>query len=157
MCRVELKDETCLVPPANDCGDDAADDQMDLLQSSSKLESLMEILAASAADSKTVIFSQWTRFLDIVQARLDREGYKYCRIDGTMSAPKRDIALRSLEQDPECTIMLASLGVCAVGLNLTAANQVILADTVCILAMGRLELRNLYVTRNYVRRCLIQI
>ena len=129
MCRVELKDETCLVPPANELGDDAADDDMDLHQSSSKLESLMEILAASADDSKTVIFSQWTRFLDTVQARLDREGYKYCRIDGTMSAPKRDIALRSLEQDSECTIMLASLSVCAVGLNLTAANQVVLADT----------------------------
>jgi SWI/SNF-related matrix-associated actin-dependent regulator of chromatin subfamily A3 len=130
MCRVELKDETCLVPPTNECGDDEADDQMDLLQSSSKLESLMEILSATGDDSKTAIFSQWTKFLDIVQARLDREGYKYCRLDGTMNATKRDAALRSLEQDPECTILLASLGVCAVGLNLTAANQIILSDTV---------------------------
>ena len=46
-----------------------------------------------------------------------------------MSAQKRDAALQSLEKDSECTIMLASLGVCAVGLNLTAANQIILSDT----------------------------
>ena len=130
MCRADLKDEACLVPPANECGDEGADDEMDLTQSSSKLESLMQILGATKSKGdKTVIFSQWTKFLDIVQARLDTEGYKYCRLDGTMQAHKRDAALQSLENDNDCTILLASLGVCAVGLNLTAANQVILSDT----------------------------
>ena len=129
MCRAELKDETCLVSPANECGDDSADERMDLNQSSSKLESMMEILAATDTKDKTAVFSQWTKFLDIVQARLDREGYQYCRIDGTMSASQRDAALESLKHNKDCKIMLASLGVCAVGLNLTAANQVILSDT----------------------------
>lgn len=130
MCRADLGDDACLVHPANECGDAIADDEMDLTQSSTKLESMMEILSATKAEGdKTIVFSQWTRFLDIVQARLDRDGYKYCRIDGTMNAQKRDAALRALDEDPKCTIMLASLGVCAVGLNLTAANQVILADT----------------------------
>ena len=130
LCRAELKDNSCLVQPANECGDTKADDEMDLTQSSSKLETMMEILGATKTEGdKTIIFSQWTRFLDIVQAHLDREGYKYCRIDGTMPPAKRDAALRALSEDPECTIMLASLGVCAVGLNLTAANQVILSDT----------------------------
>ena len=130
MCRAELPDDTCLVAPANECGDESADDEMDLTQSSSKLESMMQILGATKSKGdKTVIFSQWTRFLDIIQARLDRDGYKYCRLDGTMSAQKRDAALQALETDPDCTILLASLGVCAVGLNLTAANQIILSDT----------------------------
>ncbi|KAM0723526.1 hypothetical protein Q7P37_000513 [Cladosporium fusiforme] len=130
MCRAELKDESCLVEPVNDCGDDVADDEMDLNASSSKLDALMTILAATKAkNDKTVIFSQWTRFLDLVQARLEREGYKFCRIDGTMPAPKRDEALRALENDGKTTIMLASLGVCAVGLNLTSANQIILSDS----------------------------
>ena len=130
MCRAELKDETCLVAPANDCGDEDADDEIDLTQSSTKLESMMEILGATKEKGdKTIIFSQCTRFLDIVQARLDGDGYKYCRLDGTMPAQKRDTALQTLENDSECTVMLASLGVCAVGLNLTAANQIILSDT----------------------------
>lgn len=103
---------------------------MDLNQSSSKLEALIEILGATKTEGdKTIIFSQWTRFLDIVQARLDREGFEFCRIDGTMKTQQRDAALQSLESDPKCTVMLASLGVCAVGLNLTAANQIILSDT----------------------------
>lgn len=130
MCRAELKDDSVLVSPANECGDVEADDEMDLTQSSTKLDSMMEILEASKASAdKTVIFSQWTRFLDIVQARLDRDGFKYSRIDGTMNAQARDASLRALDEDPECTILLASLGVGAVGLNLTAANQVILSDT----------------------------
>ena len=130
MCRAELKDETVLVEPTNDCGDEEKDDEMDLTQSSSKVESMMKILEATKAKGdKTVVFSQWTKFLDIVQARLDREGYRYCRLDGTMSAAKRDAALHTLEDNADTTIMLASLGVCAVGLNLTAANQIILSDS----------------------------
>ncbi|KAK3678603.1 hypothetical protein LTR78_001901 [Recurvomyces mirabilis] len=129
MCRADLKDDSVLVSPAHE-GDEEADDEMDLTQSSSKLEALVEILGATKAKhDKTIIFSQWTRFLDIVQSRFNRDGYKYCRIDGTMSAQKRDAALQALEKDDDCTVMLASLGVCAVGLNLTAANQVILSDT----------------------------
>lgn len=46
-----------------------------------------------------------------------------------MSVRLRDSALHALEEDPDCTIMLASLGVCSVGLNLVAANQVILSDS----------------------------
>lgn len=130
MCRAELKDETCLVQPANDCGDDSADDEMDLTASSSKLEALLKILNASKnTGNKTVIFSQWTRYLDIVQSRLDSEGFKYCRIDGTMKASQRDESLHALEDDDDCTIMLASLNVCAVGLNLVAANQIVLSDS----------------------------
>ena len=56
-------------------------------------------------------------------------GYKYTRIDGSMSAIARDAALEALDNDPETTIMMASLSVCSVGLNLVAANQVIMADS----------------------------
>ncbi|KAF2772435.1 hypothetical protein EJ03DRAFT_307496 [Teratosphaeria nubilosa] len=133
MCREPLADieSTCLAP-ANEGGDEAADDEMDLTESSSKLDAVMDILTATkgkAEGEKTVIFSQWTRFLDVLQARLDREGIKYCRLDGTMNASQRDASLNALEHDSDCTVMLASLGVCAVGLNLTAANQIILSDT----------------------------
>jgi len=130
MCRSTLKDENDLVSPAQEFGDQARDTELEIKASSTKLEALMNILKASkGTGNKTVVFSQWTRFLDIVQTRLDADGYTYCRLDGTMSAPSRDAALTSLAEDPSCTIMLASLGVCAVGLNLVAANQVVLADT----------------------------
>jgi SWI/SNF-related matrix-associated actin-dependent regulator of chromatin subfamily A3 len=128
MCRAELADESCLVQPAADFGEDA-DITIDFDTSSSKIEALLGILKASKTGTKTILFSQWTSFLDIVQKQLEQHGYKFTRIDGKMTAGKRDQALDSLSNDPDCTIMLASLGVCAVGLNLVAANQVILMDS----------------------------
>ncbi|KAI5260950.1 SNF2 family DNA-dependent ATPase domain-containing protein [Aureobasidium subglaciale] len=125
MCRAELKDNSILVQPANDFGDEVKDESIDFDASSTKLEALIDILEASRGTGNKTI----TKFLDIVQARLDREGFKYCRLDGTMSAGLRDRALHALADDPGCTVMLASLGVCSVGLNLVAANQVILSDS----------------------------
>jgi SWI/SNF-related matrix-associated actin-dependent regulator of chromatin subfamily A3 len=112
-------------------GESAEQEDIDVDTTSSKVEALMEILKASGkkAGTKTVIFSQWTSFLNIIQAQLVKHGYKFARIDGTMRATQRDASLVALETDPECTIMLASLAVCSVGLNLVAANQVILADS----------------------------
>lgn len=130
MCRAELADETCLVQPSIEFGE-TAEQTIDFDTSSSKIEALLSILKAShrKPGTKTILFSQWTSFLDIVQKQLDEHGYHYTRIDGKMPAGRRDEALRALENDPDCTIMLASLGVCAVGLNLVAANQVVLMDS----------------------------
>ena len=127
MCRAELKDTTQLVRPAKAI----AQPEIDIETSSSKIEALLNILDAShkTAGTKTVVFSQWTSFLNVLEKQLDEHGYKYARIDGTMSANERDSAMAALENDPGCTIMLASLGVGSVGLNLVAANQVVLMDT----------------------------
>ena len=131
MCRAEPLELESLVSPAVDLGETSDRPDIDIDTSSSKVEALLSILKASSKKpgTKTVIFSQWTSFLDIIQAQLEANGYRYTRIDGTMSATKRDASLTALETDSECTIMLASLAVCSVGLNLVAANQVILADS----------------------------
>lgn len=131
MCRAEPLELDSLVRPAVDLGETSDQPDIDTDTSSSKVEALLSILKASSKKpgTKTVIFSQWTSFLNIIQAQLDANGYNYARIDGTMRANQRDASLTALESDPECTIMLASLAVCSVGLNLVAANQVILADS----------------------------
>ena len=107
------------------------DEDIDVNTKSSKTEALMSILQASRKDkkSKVVIFSQWTKFLDVIQHQVQEAGYKYARIDGTMPAHVRDAGMASLESDPKCRILLASLSVCSVGLNLVAADTVILADS----------------------------
>jgi SWI/SNF-related matrix-associated actin-dependent regulator of chromatin subfamily A3 len=65
----------------------------------------------------------------VVGVQLEKNNFTYARIDGTMSASQRDAAMELLEKDDNTTVLLASLGVCSVGLNLVAANQVILADS----------------------------
>ena len=139
MCRAELESfGSTTVKPAVEMStkpEPTAESEADKASleknTSSKVEQLLQILAASAKDktNKTIIFSQWTSFLDLIQVHLAAAGYKYTRIDGSMSAVTRDAALEALDNDPKTTIMLASLSVCSVGLNLIAANQVIIADS----------------------------
>jgi SWI/SNF-related matrix-associated actin-dependent regulator of chromatin subfamily A3 len=138
MCRAGLESlASTTVKPAKETSaapltqDQIADKASLEKNTSTKVEALLGILNASAQDptNKTIIFSQWTSFLDILEPHLLLHGLKYVRIDGSMSATKRDVALEALDSDPSTTIMLASLAVCSVGLNLVAANQVIMADS----------------------------
>jgi SWI/SNF-related matrix-associated actin-dependent regulator of chromatin subfamily A3 len=130
MCRNHLASVDLLVHPAREA-DMEEDQDLDTDTKSSKTEALMSILKATHRDpkSKVVIFSQWTSFLNIIQRQLDESGFKYTRIDGSMPARARDAAMIALESDPDTTILLASLAVCSVGLNLVAADTVILADS----------------------------
>ncbi|KAL8849641.1 MAG: hypothetical protein Q9221_005408 [Calogaya cf. arnoldii] len=132
MCRAEPLEVESLVRPAIDLGESAENDaDIDIETTSSKVEALIKILKASRGKegNKVVIFSQWTSFLNIIQRQIEEEGWKFARIDGTMKANQRDASLTALSNDPECRILLASLAVCNVGLNLVAANHVILADS----------------------------
>ncbi len=64
---------------------------------------------------KTVVFSQFTKFLNIIQIHLQKRGFKFVRLDGTMNLKQRDNALDLFSEEPKFTIMLASLAVCSVG------------------------------------------
>jgi SWI/SNF-related matrix-associated actin-dependent regulator of chromatin subfamily A3 len=140
MCRADLESlQATTVKPAKEVSakieaptqDELADKASLEKNASSKVEAVLDILKATAQDpsNKTIVFSQWTSFLDLLQPQLNLHGLKFTRIDGSMSATQRDTALEALESDPDTTIMLASLAVCSVGLNLVAANQVIMADS----------------------------
>ena len=127
MCRAQLTDQS-LVEPAPE----TAEDEFDSETKSSKTEALLNIVQATLKDpeSKIVIFSQWTSFLNIIQNQLKEAGYTFARIDGSMRRDARDGAITALYDDASGTrILLASLAVCSVGLNLVAADTVILADS----------------------------
>ncbi|OJD15502.1 hypothetical protein AJ78_04233 [Emergomyces pasteurianus Ep9510] len=131
LCRAEIENCKSLVAPAAELGEDTNEIDIDPETSSSKIEALLKILTAKgqAPNTKTVVFSQWVSFLDIIEPQLARNGVTFARIDGKMNSAKRDAAMNALSNDPKCTVLLASLNVCSVGLNLVAANQVILADS----------------------------
>ncbi|KAI9472360.1 MAG: SNF2 family N-terminal domain-containing protein [Benjaminiella poitrasii] len=99
--------------------------------SSTKLNKVIEILKETQdchAGQKTVIFSQFTSMLDLLEERLKIEGIEYCRYDGSMSSSLREKSLRQFKEDSNRTVMLISLKCGSLGLNLTTANRVILMD-----------------------------
>ncbi|KAK5046215.1 hypothetical protein LTR84_008358 [Exophiala bonariae] len=131
LCRADLSADSLVEPSAGMGEDEEADVDIDPDTTSSKIEALVQVLKAAEGDAtvKTVVFSQWTSFLDLVQVQLTKHGLNFTRLDGKMTSTARDVAIESLNTDDSCKIMLASLSVCSVGLNLVAANQVILADS----------------------------
>lgn len=131
LCRADIKETNTLVSPAVELGEDTDTVEADPDSPSSKIETLVKILTAQgqAPGTKTVVFSQWTSFLDLIEPQLEQRGIRFARVDGKMQSVKRDNSINSFSNDPECTVLLASLSVCSVGLNLVAANQVILCDS----------------------------
>lgn len=104
----------------------------DIDSHSTKTKALLSLVEKSLEnhDSKVIIFSQWTSFLDIVSRHLLAANIKTKRIDGTMTTSERDEALACLaNENGPVRVMLASLRVAGVGINLTAADTVIMADT----------------------------
>ena len=53
--------------------------------------------------------------LDLVEPALRKHGFTFQRIDGQASLEARQEALRQFNEDPECTVMLASIGSCGEG------------------------------------------
>ena len=58
----------------------------------------------------SVVFSCWTKMLSLVQKDLEDEGFKLVRIDGQTSLNERWRAITQFKEDPNCTVMLASIG-----------------------------------------------
>ncbi|KAI1331599.1 hypothetical protein F5Y16DRAFT_360374 [Xylariaceae sp. FL0255] len=97
---------------------------------SSKILKTLEILGMirrDFPDEKTLVFSQFTSFLDLVEIALTDEGYNYRRYDGSMSTTEREAAIDDFRA-PGVKILLISLRCGNAGLNLQAASRVIILD-----------------------------
>ena len=96
---------------------------------SSKLERLDELLGRLAAepDRKTVLFSEWTGMLDLVEPLLDKHGLRFVRLDGSVPQKKRHTLVHDFQHDPACRVFLTS-NAGSTGLNLQAANTIVNVD-----------------------------
>ena len=100
-------------------------------QTSAKIEKAIELLDAIEArgtNEKTIVFSQFTSLLDLLEVPLSRKDVQYKRYDGSMKRSEREEAVMAFSDDPRYTVMLVSLKAGNSGLNLTAASQVIIFD-----------------------------
>jgi SNF2 family DNA or RNA helicase len=100
-------------------------------ETSAKIEKAVEIIENtknSGSGEKTIIFSQFTSLLDLLEVPIHRRGWKYRRFDGSMRPKDRDDSVLEFTHDPECDIMLVSLKAGNAGLNLVAASHVIIFD-----------------------------
>ncbi|CAJ2634406.1 unnamed protein product [Trifolium pratense] len=96
-----------------------------------KLETLDRVLPKlKATDHRVLFFSTMTRLLDVMEEYLTSKQYRYLRLDGHTSGGDRG-ALIDLFNNPDSPyfIFLLSIRAGGVGVNLQAADTVILFDT----------------------------
>lgn len=99
----------------------------DAPRESSKLRLLMETLDQVVAEGhRSLIFSQWTSLLDLVEGPLHDRGLSFCRLDG--STRNRGDVVEEFQAEGGPDVMLLSLKAGGTGLNLTAADHVFLLD-----------------------------
>ncbi|MEL6345600.1 MAG: DEAD/DEAH box helicase, partial [Myxococcota bacterium] len=94
---------------------------------SSKVELLMETLESVISEGhKSLVFSQWTALLDLIQPHLRRLQIPFVRLDG--STRNRARVVESFQSADGPPVFLISLKAGGTGLNLTAADHVFLVD-----------------------------
>ncbi len=93
-----------------------------------KLDELAREITENIGDHKALIFSQFLGMLALIKAKLDELGVKYEYFDGSTSAPDREKAIQSFQNNTEVRVFLISLKAGGVGLNLTAADYVYIVD-----------------------------
>ena len=97
-------------------------------QPSQKLIELMRLLASLKDNHhRVLVFSQFTRLLDLVEPLLARDALSFVRIDGTTNPAARARAV-DVFQSGDADVFLLSLKAGGFGLNLTAADYVVHLD-----------------------------
>jgi superfamily II DNA or RNA helicase len=96
--------------------------------SSAKFEQLMDIVKECQTSGKRIlIFSQFTKMLEMIGRALSTQGVSYFYLDGKTPSSER-VALCNRFNEGEQNVFLISLKAGGTGLNLTGADTVVLYD-----------------------------
>lgn len=98
------------------------------VESSKIVALLQELEILRMSGSKSILFSQWTAFLDLLQIPLSRSNISFVRLDGTLNQQQRERVIKQFSEDDSILVLLMSLKAGGVGVNLTAASNAFVMD-----------------------------
>jgi len=137
LCRGPIKKSELIEKPAELEIVEGDDDQGVAAEASAKIKAVLAFLAENVVNKndsqlqrphKAVVFSQFTSVLNLLQAELIRRKLAFVRLDGSMKHEQRVQAQQSFAGHGHIQVMLCSLKAAGTGLNLTAADHVLLID-----------------------------
>eukprot|EP01035_Chromulina_nebulosa_P018987 gene18987-24802_t len=101
----------------------------DVLYDSPKMQLLKDLLPKLVEENhRILIFSQWTRILDLLTVLCEDIDMDYLRLDGSTPVKERQDYIDQYNKDPSIPIFLLSTKAGGLGINLCAADVVILHD-----------------------------
>ena len=128
-CLLRMRQACCdarLLPIPNGRKDPpAAEEGASEAKPSTKIAAVVSRLI-DQPDRRTLVFSQWTSFLDLIEQALSAAALTHSRIDGSTVNRSQVVADFQTEGGPQVLLMTLKAG--GVGLNLTAAEQVFIMD-----------------------------
>lgn len=92
------------------------------------LQNLLDSIRGSTKD-KVVIVSSFTKTLDLVAEMAKLKDWKSVRLDGSTDSAHRNHAIEQFQRDPSVFLFLLSTKAGGAGLNLFAANRLVLFDS----------------------------
>lgn len=96
---------------------------------SSKFDFLRGLLPKLQVEGhRVLIFSQWTKLLDLLEVLMGHLSYRYLRLDGSTDVAERQGMIDTYNEDTGIFVFLLSTRAGGLGINLTAADTVILHD-----------------------------
>ena len=94
---------------------------------SSKMDRLEEMVEEIASvGEKCIVFSQWSTMTNVVKSKLKRFNPAY--ITGEVASEERMAEIKRFQNDPDCKVIIGTIGAMGTGLTLTAASTVIFLD-----------------------------
>lgn len=102
---------------------------IEALLDSAKFQYLDKLLPKLKQEGhRVLIFSQWTKLLDLLEVLMQHRKYRFLRLDGSTMVETRQELIDEYNTDQDIFIFLLSTRAGGLGINLTAADTVILHD-----------------------------
>ncbi|TKA83867.1 hypothetical protein B0A55_00142 [Friedmanniomyces simplex] len=97
---------------------------------SGKVRKFTELVTAYAANGdRVLVFSQFTTLMDILEAVLETLGIPFVRLDGSTKMETRQDLIDTFTRDESLTVFMLSTKAGGAGINLAAANKVVVFDS----------------------------
>jgi len=97
---------------------------------SGKVSALVALLQSHKANgARTLVFSQFTMVLDILEDVLETIDVPYVRLDGSTKMEERQERIDLYHSDPSIQVFLLSTKAGGAGINLACANKVVIFDS----------------------------
>jgi SWI/SNF-related matrix-associated actin-dependent regulator 1 of chromatin subfamily A len=96
---------------------------------SGKIAKLLEMVEGyRAGGDRVLVFSKFTKVIDILAYVLRAEGVDYCMLTGASAVGERQQEIDRFQADTDIPVFLLTTGAGGTGINLTAANKVVIFD-----------------------------